>query len=156
MEDNNNTVTLNFTRMIYQYLHHSTVNNNTDIDKREYGALSTKPSTTATKKQKVPYIKRHPINSLHYLLLMTLYSTQTGYFNNNMVTLARSYVRDLILSTDDYKYILGIPQPDIGKQVSEKKTKKQYKSPFTVKKNLTPLLIIIFCFVLFTIAWIPG
>lgn len=121
MEDNNNTVTLNFTRMIYQYLHHNTtVNNNTESDKREYGALSTNPSATATKKQKLPYIKRYLINSLHYLLLMTLYSPRNGYVNNNMVTLARSYVRDLILSTDDYKYILGIPRSDVGKQVRQK------------------------------------
>ncbi|CAO3595184.1 unnamed protein product [Absidia cylindrospora] len=118
MEDNNNTVTLNFTRMIYQYLHHAIpINNNTETNKRnEYGALSTNPSTTVTKKQKTPYIKRYPINSLHYLLLMSLYSTRNGYVNNNMVTLTRSYVRDLILSTDDYKYLLGLPQADVGKQ----------------------------------------
>ncbi|ORZ22161.1 Nup93/Nic96-domain-containing protein [Absidia repens] len=118
MEDNNNTVTLNFTRMIYQYIHHSIpISNNVETDKRnEYGALSTNPAATVTKKQKSPYIKQYPINSLHYLLLMSLYSTRNGYVNNNMVTLARSYVRDLILSTDDYKYLLGIPRPDIGKQ----------------------------------------
>ncbi|KAI8097148.1 Nup93/Nic96-domain-containing protein [Halteromyces radiatus] len=115
--------TLNFTRMIYQYLHHN-VSLKTDTKKytqQRFFFLNDKNSNQQQQhqqqqqQQQQPYIQQHPRNSLHYLLLLPLYSTQDGYYNDNMVTLARSYVRDLILSTDDYKSLLGSSSPEKGR-----------------------------------------
>lgn len=60
--------------------------------------------------------KEYPKLSLQYLFLFTLYSTKNGYSNDLMVSLARSYVRDVIISTDDYQSILGVSTIEKGRQ----------------------------------------
>ncbi|CAO3610843.1 unnamed protein product [Cunninghamella blakesleeana] len=62
------------------------------------------------------YNKEYPKLSLQYLFLFTLYSTKNGYSNDLLVSLARSYVRDVVISTDDYQSILGVSTIEKGRQ----------------------------------------
>lgn len=123
MENHNTTATLNVTRMIYQYLHHSTsVGGDLAAKHANRQTLANTPpplssSPSSKKKNKQPYSNRHPVNSIHYWFIMTLYSTQNGYSNDTMVTLARSYVRDLILNNGDCKFFLGSPLSASKKEV---------------------------------------
>ncbi|KAI8328836.1 Nup93/Nic96-domain-containing protein [Chlamydoabsidia padenii] len=105
----NNTATLNMTRMIYQYLHNNT-STHQDMDTRHLRSSSLKK-----KQQQQPYIIQHPKNSIHYLFFMTMYSTRNGYSNDNLVNMARSYVRGLVLDNDDYKMFLGSSSSETGK-----------------------------------------
>ncbi|CAO3621472.1 unnamed protein product [Cunninghamella echinulata] len=68
--------------------------------------------------------KDYPKLSLQYIFLLTLYSTKHGYSNDIMVSLARSYVRDVIISTsvaittadDHHQSILGTSTLEKGRQ----------------------------------------
>ncbi|KAI8979026.1 Nup93/Nic96-domain-containing protein [Pilobolus umbonatus] len=53
------------------------------------------------------YNHNSPKDALQYLLLLTLYSTKQGYLNDDMLSLARSYVCEYVLLSNDFKALLG-------------------------------------------------
>lgn len=59
----------------------------------------------------------NPENAFQYIYLITLYADPQNLEHDDMVTLCQSSIRDLVLSSKDYKMVLGSRSPEQGRQV---------------------------------------
>ncbi|KAI8343195.1 Nup93/Nic96-domain-containing protein [Chlamydoabsidia padenii] len=64
------------------------------------------------------YQSLHPYASIHYLAVLSLYSTRNGYINDNMTTLVKTSVEDLISNMDDsMAFFKDLPKYAHGKSL---------------------------------------